>query len=359
MQALLNPAVRRDDAYRGIFSASDYSACDAFYDSHPSLAPTPLVELPDLAARLGLASLAVKDESRRFGLSAFKALGARYAMERIGIETLRPGVVCATAGNHGRAVARAALDLGVPCTVFLPATASDVTPLERAIRTSRVEGMRADDAQLVEVDGTYEEAVERAAAYATRSNAVIVSDTGWPGYERIPHDIMAGYTRLFSEAARQWDAPPDVVIVQAGVGGLACAAASCLAFRYASKRPFLVVAEPDGSGCLLEAAKAGRVVRLSPDGSAPRTFMAGLRCAEASHAAWPGIRDGADAFVTIPDACAVAAMQQLDGIIDAGPSGACGVGALLALVSEPVFRRVRDAGLGASTRVLAVVTEGK
>ena len=360
MQAVLNPAVRRDEAYRGIFSASEYAACDAFYESRPSLAPTPLIELPKLAARAGVGALTIKDESQRFGLSSFKALGARYVMDRLENAISSSGVVCATAGNHGRAVARAARDLGVRCTVFVPEMPPDVTPEERAIRTSRIDGMRGDGAELVEVAGTYEEAVERAALYAAGSGALVVSDTGWPGYERIPHDIMAGYSRLFSEAANQWRAQPDVVIVQAGVGGLACAAASWLAFRYGSTRPFLIVAEPDDSACVLEAARAGRVVRTSAGPtSPPRTFMAGLRCAEVSHTAWPGIRDGVDAFVTIPDPFALTAMDDLDGTIAAGPSGACGVGALLAIASESVLRMVRDACLGPSTRVLAVVTEGK
>jgi diaminopropionate ammonia-lyase len=364
VQALLNPAVRRDAAWVGAFSAAEYEAVNAFYDSQPSLSPTPLVEYPALAAALGVGTVMVKDESSRFGLSAFKSLGARFAMNRLGPDALAHGVVCATAGNHGRAVARVAHDLGVACTVFVPAIVPDTPPDERAIRRSRIEGMRADHAEVVDVPGTYEEAVQLAAAHGARTGATIVSDTAWPGYEVIPRDIMAGYTRLFTEASRQWSAAPDVVLVQAGVGGLLCAAASWLAFEYGAARAFLIGCEPDGSACLLESARVGTRHRI-PTSPSSRTIMAGLRCAEPSHAAWPAVRDGVDAFVSIPDSFTLQAIERLAGhsgdpAIEAGPSGTCGIGALMALASAPVLHGVRAASrFGRSTRALAIVTEGK
>ena len=125
LSALLNPAVRRDDEYRGIFSADDYRSVNGFYDSRPSLGATPLLNYERLAASLEIGGLMVKDESARFGLRAFKTLGARYAMERLGRHALKGGVVCATAGNHGRAVARAAADMGVECTVFVPTISAE------------------------------------------------------------------------------------------------------------------------------------------------------------------------------------------------------------------------------------------
>jgi diaminopropionate ammonia-lyase len=361
VRALLNPAVRRDEEYRGLFSADDYRAVDGYYDSQPSLAPTPLLSCPHLAASLGIGSLIVKDESARFGLQAFKSLGARYAMQRLGRHALKGGVVCATAGNHGRAVARAAAELGVECTVFLPARSAVADEIERRVREQRIAGMRADGARVVDVAGTYEEAVALAAAHARTQGSVVVSDTGWPGYEQIPRDIMAGYTRLFTEASRQWSEPPDVVFVQGGVGGLVCAAASWLAFTAGSTRPYLIACEPDGAACLLESASAGSPVELQ----SVRTFMAGLRCATPSTAAWPAIRDGVDAFVSIADSFASLAMIRLSGHggdprIDAGPSGACGIGALLAMQEDPALRPVREScRLDRSTRVMAVATEGK
>ncbi len=146
MDAFLNPNVRRDDGYRGLFEAEEYRDVAAFYDARRDAPPTPLVSLPGLAAQLSLGGVHLKDESARFGLSAFKIAGARYAIHRIGADALRSGIVCATAGNHGRAVARAAREIGVPCTVFLPAPHERASDLERRTRSARVEGMRQDGA---------------------------------------------------------------------------------------------------------------------------------------------------------------------------------------------------------------------
>jgi diaminopropionate ammonia-lyase len=382
--AFLNPNVRRDEAYRGLFEDEEYGRVHAFYDAHPGAPPTPLRPLHALAARLSLAGLHLKDESARFGLGAFKITGARYAIHTVGRAALSHGIVCATAGNHGRAVARAAKDIGVPCTVFLPAAHERASDLERRIRASRVEGMRQDGARTIDAAGTYEDAVAEAADYARRTGAQVISDTSWSGHEEIPRLIMLGYTRLFDEASLQWPRVPDIVIVQGGVGGLVCAAANWFAWRFGARRPYLIACEPESAACLLESARAGRAVTLTTDPasdserpapsaqrpapSAQRaglTMMAGLRCAEPSPAAWPSIQSGIDAFVSIPDSCALEAIERLrepepgDPAIAAGPSGACGVGALLALLSSPQLAAVREAcSPGVSTHVMAVVTEG-
>lgn len=218
--------------------------------------------------------------------------------------------------------------------------------------------MREDGAAVVEVDGTYEEAVRRAAAFGEETGAAIVSDTSWPGYDRIPRWIMAGYTHILEEAAAHWRDTPDVVVVQGGVGGLVCAAASWFARRFGAARPFFIACEPDDAACLMASARAGHPVTLTGE---LRTIMAGLRCAEPSPAAWPAIAVGVDAFVSVPDAWTLDAIERLRGEtppIDAGPSGACGVAALLALVRSPGLEPVRSAcRLDRSTRALAIVTE--
>lgn len=371
MRAFLNPAVRRDIRYRGRFSDEEYREVDRFYSAHPELRPTPLLMLPELSVATGIGMLYLKDETARFALNAFKIVGVRYAVARLGAQMVRRGLVCATSGNHGRAVARVAREAGVECTVFVPAapahaqvntsTTEGASP-DTATRAARVQAMREDGAHVIDVAGSYEEAVARASAFGDTTGATIVSDTSWPGYEQIPAWIMAGYTRLFEEAAGQWNAPPDVVIVQGGVGGLVCAAANWFAWHFGPNRPFLIACEPDGAACLLESARGGAPVRLT----ATDTIMAGLRCAEPSPAAWPAIRDGIDAFVSIPDTRALEAMRVLsrphgdDGALAAGPSGACGVGTLLAIAAggAPAETVRHTARLGRSTRVMAVVTEG-
>ena len=382
MNAFLNPQVRRDEGWRGLFEPDEYRAVTAFYDRHEA-PPTPLVSLPALAARLSVGGLHIKDESSRFGLTAFKIAGARYAISRIGVAALHSGVVCATAGNHGRAVARAARDIGVACTVFLPAAHELASDLERRTRDARVADMRQDGARTVDVAGTYEDAVREAADYARKTGALVISDTSWPGYENIPRLIMIGYTRLFHEASLQWTQVPDIVMVQGGVGGLVCAAANWFAWHFGARRPYLIACEPESAACLLESARAGRAVKLQSmrpalgeryGGQAPNaerrtgsdfTMMAGLRCSEPSPAAWPSIQSGIDAFVSVPDSIVVEAIARLgepaagDPRVAAGPSGACGVGALLALLSSPRLADVRAASRsGASTHVMAIVTEG-
>ena len=362
MRGILNDRVRLDSGFRGLFTDAEHGAVRDYYRERPALSPTPLHRLHGFARATGLGEVSVKDESGRFGLNAFKILGVSYAVQRLGASAVAPGLVCATTGNHGRAVARAARDHGVECTVFVPAGSPARDALETATREARIGAMRTDGAVVVLVDGSYEDAVRLAAAHGAETGRTIVSDTSWPGYEQIPRWIMAGYTQLFEEASHQWDRRPDAIVVQGGVGGLVCAAASWAAWRYGGDRPVVIACEPDSAACLLESAAAGGLVMSRGDLS---TIMSGLRCAEASPAAWPAIDAGVHAFVTVPDSLVVAALDRLrnpggsDPSIHAGPSGACGVAAVVALITAPELEEVRDAcRLNRESRILAVVTEG-
>ncbi|MEO5896735.1 MAG: pyridoxal-phosphate dependent enzyme [Vicinamibacterales bacterium] len=350
LRAFLNPAVRRDAEFRGLFTDHDYREVHTYFASHPELPPAPLRSLSGLAADLGVAKVDAKDETFRFGLNAFKIIGVRYAVHRLGDDAARRGLVCATAGNHGRAVARVARQKGVPCTVFIPTGGSP-----------RIDAMRADGATVVEVQGTYEEAVRLAAEHGLATGATIVSDTSWQGYEEIPRWIMAGYTQIFEEAHAQWNSPPTVVLVQGGVGGLVCAAASWFAWRFAERRPYLIACEPESAACLMDSARAGAATLAQGDLS---TIMACLRCAEPSAAAWPTIAAGIDAFMTVSDQEALQAVRILaagDGPehMHAGVSGACGLAALTALVSSSAFGDIRRAsGLDRASRAFIIVSEG-
>jgi diaminopropionate ammonia-lyase len=357
---LLNANVRRDETFTGLFTDAEYRDLEAFFAARPELAPTPLRALPGLAHGLGIDALHVKDETSRFGVNAFKIVGVSYAVHKLGPESASRGLVCATAGNHGRAVARVARDNGVPCTVFVPVLKTN-NPLERRTRESRVGAMREDGARVIEVDGSYEQAVERAAAFGAETDGTIVSDTSWPGYEQIPRWIMLGYTHLFEEASRQWTESPTHVFIQGGVGGLVCAAASWFAHRFGPERPTMIACEPENAACLLASAQAGRAVHID---SSLDTIMAGLRCAEPSPAAWPTIAAGIDAFVTVSDDEVEKTMAALarEGI-DAGPSGTCGVASLTAIAPDvrgSPFDLPSTFDVRRSTfhRVFAVITEG-
>jgi diaminopropionate ammonia-lyase len=208
--------------------------------------------------------------------------------------------------------------------------------------------------------GNYDAAVREMAAAADGQGWTIVSDTAWPGYDTIPRWIMAGYTEIFEEAAAAWTDPPDVVVIQAGVGSLAGAAAAWLHARFGSaSRPKLVVAEPTESAVVAASLAAARRVSLADTGE---TTMVGLRSGEVSSIVWPVLQATVDAAVTVSDddaARATEALARLDPPIHAGPSGSAGLAGLTRLIADPALHALRRRlSLGRSARCLVVATEG-
>jgi diaminopropionate ammonia-lyase len=341
---------------RGLFAAADFARLREFVEVNPTLGPTPLRKDKPLARELGLKQLLLKDETDRFALPAFKGLGAGFAIAALrarGALGAGATVVCASEGNHGRAVARAAREHGLRTRVYLG---------ER-VAQSRMEAIALEGAEVQRVAGSYDDAVRHAAAEASANGWTVISDTAYPGYEEIPRLIMLGYTRLMDEAAAQWkEKPPQLVLVQGGVGGLAAAVASWYAANPEISRARLVCVEPLAAACLLESAVAGRAVSVP---GPHQTIMGGLRCGETSTAALPAVLEGFDAFLAIDDGWTRQAMLRLarpspeKRAIAAGASGAAGLAALLALRDEPALAPLCDAlAMGAKTRAMVIVTEG-
>jgi diaminopropionate ammonia-lyase len=315
----------------GPFPAPSAGARD-FHRTLAGYAPTPLVNCQPLADSLGLRSLHVKDESHRFGLNAFKALGASYAMHRLA----RPDAIfsAATAGNHGRAVAWSARRLGCPAKIFVPAITIP----------GRIEAIRNEGAEVCVVNGSYEDALALCDRESHAHGWQIISDVGYEGYMEIPKRVVEGYQTLFLEYEEQRDQPPDVVFIQAGVGGLLCAAADH--FR-AREGPTIVSVEPDSADGLLESISSSTGEPCVSKG-AQNSIMAGLNCSKVSLTAWPSIRRGVDMFVALEDRLTIEAMSLLGQAgIDSVESGAAGLAGLLALKNQ--FQR---------QRVLLVNTEG-
>ncbi|MGD9904400.1 MAG: diaminopropionate ammonia-lyase [Vicinamibacterales bacterium] len=339
---------------RGLFDADEYARQRAFFTMRDA---RPLLAFPQLAAALGLGALLVKDETSRAGLPAFKSVGVEFAVDALARRGALAGVatlVCASAGNHGRAVARAARVAGLGATIFLDA---DVAP-------ARVAAIAGEGAEIVRVAGTYDEAVRAATAHAAATGGLVVSDTSWEGYTAIPRDIMLGYTRIMDEAATAWGTagPPDLLAVQAGVGGLLAAVASWSAWTYGDTRPRLVAVEPLRAACVQASARAGRPAAVAGPLS---TIMAGLRCGEVSPAAFDAACTLVDAYVAVDDDWTREAMRRFarpaadDPSLAVGASGAAGLAALLALRHDPALRDAADAlGLDATSRVLVIATEG-
>ena len=323
----------------------------AFFTSKAELAQTPTRAAAGLARELGLAGLAAKDESGRFGLNAFKLLGARFAIETLRAEgSLRPGdtVVCASEGNHGRAVARAARNAGCSALVYM---AHDAAP-------ARADAIAGEGAKVIRVDGSYDDAVRILQVDALANGWTIVSDTAWPGYERIPFLIMLGYTRLMDEVIGDQGSgirDLDAVFVQGGVGGLLCAVASWCAFHRPECK--VISVEPTQAACLQASARAGRPVTVE---GPLQTKLAGLRNREVSPLAFESLLPNVDAFLAIDDEWAFDAMRALNANgIKAGASGSAALGGLLALCRDRSMQHLRrDLGLDDRASVLVIVSEG-
>lgn len=301
----------------------------AFHRSLPGYAPTPLVSLPTLAGELGVGRVLVKDESWRLGLPAFKVLGASWACRQV-LER-QPGValVTATDGNHGRAVARMAAHFGVPATVFVPAV----------MREQPAALIEDEGAKVVRVDGNYDEAVRRAAAFADEADGrALVQDTAWPGYEQVPGWIVEGYATMCHEVDAELGRAPDLVAVPVGVGSLAEAVVTH--YRQPSTpHPCVLAVEPDTAACVLASLRAGTPVTVQT----AATAMAGLNCGTVSSAAWPVLRDGCDAAVAVSDGDALRAVDDLGRLgVSSGPSGAATLAGVRAAIDEPAMRAALD-----------------
>jgi diaminopropionate ammonia-lyase len=333
---------------------------------------TPLHALPRLAGDLGVGAIHVKDEGFRLGLGSFKALGGSYAVIRLVLEEAgrqlgRPvdiaelqtpevravaakmTVSCATDGNHGRSVAQGAALVGAKATIFVHSSVSD----------ERVAAIARYGAEMIRAGCTYDDSVAEASRVAAERGWIIVSDTSWPGYERIPGLVMQGYTTMVREALRQLPEPPTHVFVQAGVGGVAAAVAGHLAIVLGEKRPTFVVVEPERAACIFETARAGHPVKIE---HGEPTVMAMLECYEPSLVAWRVLSRVADGFMTVDEEDAIAVMNRLarptggDPAIVAGESGGVGLAGLIRAVADSEAKA--RLGLDKASRILVINTEG-
>lgn len=314
-----------------------------FHKTLPGYAPTPLVDLPDLAAELGVGRVLVKDESSRLGLPAFKILGASWACRQTLARQPGAHLVTATDGNHGRAVARMARELGTGATIFVPAVMPEST----------MDLIAAEGAEVVRVDGDYDHTVATAAEYAAAHDTrALVQDTAWEGYEEVPGWIVEGYETLAAEVDEELGGPPDLVAIPVGVGSLAQAVVSH--YRTGAPAPTrLLSVEPETAACLLTSLRDGTPTSVPTEA----TVMAGLNCGTVSTLAWPVLRDGCDAAVAVSDEAALAASADLRALgVSSGPCGAATLAGVRAALADPTRRADLDLPEGAVIVLLS--TEG-
>ena len=377
----INEMPKSDDAHLGIMSLENVKKARAFHESFPQYSVTPLACLDQQAKRLGIAGLAVKDESYRFGLNAFKVLGGSFAMANyIADETNKDVADCtydyltsdelardfgqatfftATDGNHGRGVAWAANKLGQKAVVHMP----------KGSTKPRFDNIAAEGAKVTIEEVNYDECVRMAAAEADAcERGVIVQDTAWEGYEKIPSWIMEGYGTMASEAAEQLAEAgverPTHVFVQAGVGSLAGAVVGYFTNLFPDNPPIFVVAECAPAACLYKGAKAGDGEPRIVGGDMP-SIMAGLCCGEPNILGWDILRNHVRAFVSCPDWVTARGMRVLgapekgDPRDISGESGAVTSGLVMTLMQDPEYAELKEAiGLDENSSVLCFSTEG-
>ena len=340
----------------------------AFHRSLPQFEPTPLVMCPRLADELGAGAVWVKHEGDRLGLPSFKVLGASWGVNRAiaaicntttpdsiqGLAELaaqlspRTGLATATDGNHGRAVARMARLLDLPCEISVPIGTA----------TARIDAIASEGAEVHVIDASYDDVVRHVAALTeTDPRRILVQDTSWPGYTAIPSAIVAGYGTLFVEVEEQLASHSasgaDIAFVPAGVGSLAAAAVEHLCSRGAA----VVTVEPPDADCVRRSLSHGTP---TPVPGPHRSMMAGLNCGEVSATAWPLLRAGLRAAATVTDEDTISAMRSLDTAgLQSGESGAAALAGARAAARAP-DRRARWEALTGVERptVLLVVTEG-
>ena len=339
----------------------------------PGYQVSPLHNLDGLAARCNVGRIHYKDESARFGLKSFKALGGSYAVaqqllkeiarvsgeqptmddlfQKKHIDIVRKlTVATATDGNHGRSVAWGAQMFGCACVIYIHADVS-------AARENTMSNLGAD---VRRIDGNYDDSVREVAAAAAENDWIVVSDNSYDGYIEIPKDVAAGYTVMLSETAEQLGGHiPTHIFIQGGCGGLAATVCGYFWERWGEQRPRLIVVEPEQANCLQQSVLTGKMTVV--DGKL-ETLMAGLACGEVSLLAWEILATGADDFLTLPEEMVPISMRALarsedgDTSIEAGESAVAGVGALIALSGDVAAREAL--GVTVESSILLFGTEG-
>ena len=359
-----------------LFTVDIAKQARAFHRQIDGYQPTPLISLPLLAKRLGIKSILIKDESKRFGLNAYKALGGSYALGRLLAKHLNMDIggidlatvasnldkplvfATATAGNHGTGVAWAAQKMGQKAVVYMPKGSSSAS----------VERIQKLGAECLVTEVNYDDTVRLASKTAEKNDWILVQDTAWTGYEEIPTWISQGYMTMPDEAIEQAAAlgagMPTHVMLQAGVGSMAGGVLGYLVDRLGIDSFQNIIAEPSAADCLYRSATSPDGERVNVAGEL-KTIMAGLACGEPNPVTWPVLRDNSNYFASVDDSISAAGMRVLgnpllgDTAIISGESGAITLGLLYQLCHDLSCQAWRDElGFDQHSVVMIFNTEG-
>ena len=325
-----------DEAYSTISSWDNYK-------------PTPLLLLDKLSKELGLNKIYYKDESKRFDLKSFKALGGAYAVEKVTKGNKEITVSTATAGNHGRSVAWGAKRLGLKCKIFISEFVSD----------ARGKAMESLGAEVVKVKGNYENSLIECIKQSTENNWQIVQDVAWKDYMLVPTLTMAGYSVMMKEIVDEINKEKIThIFLQAGVGGMAGAMVAGVA-RYLENIPKIIVVEPDSAACVMASIKSGKIEKVQ---IVRESLMGGMSCGEPSLVPWKILKNSVNNCISLPDDDIGKAMKLLasasfgkDKII-AGENSAPGVISLIASCNDEKIKN--KINLDNNSNVLLIGCEG-
>lgn len=381
LKYVMNRMPKSEDRNLPLMSLEEVRRARAFHESFPQYRETALADLSHMAEYLGLGGIYVKDERWRFGLNAFKVLGASYAMARYIAKETGEGekalsydyltspelerefsgatFFTATDGNHGRGVAWAAKRLHQKAVVHMPKGSSK----------ARYDNIAKEGARVTIEDMNYDDCVRLAAREAGQiEHGVVVQDTAWEGYTDIPGWIMQGYGTISDEAIEQLQEVevlrPTHIIVQAGVGSLAASVVGYFANRFPDHPPKFIIVEAEAANCLYQGALKGSGESAVVKGDL-KTIMAGLACGEPNILGWDILRNHADCFISAVDWVAAKGMRVLavplkgDPVVVSGESGAVGMGVLAQIMMHDAFTDLRkELDLGKNSQVLLFSTEG-
>jgi diaminopropionate ammonia-lyase len=363
-----------------LFSKQEIEKSRKFHQTFPDYQPTPLRALNRLAESLEVGGIYVKDESYRFGLNAFKALGGSYAIGRYLAKVLNKDIselpfevltspeikeqlgditfATTTDGNHGRGIAWTANKLRQKAVVYMPKGSSPY----------RLQKIREEGALAMITDLNYDDAVRMTAAKAEENGWVVVQDTSWEGYEEIPSWIMQGYGTMSAEALEEMNnlgiERPTHIFIQAGVGALAGSVQAYFASLFQENRPKTVIVEANKADCLYKSAQAADGKPRIVDGDMA-TIMAGLACGEPNLIGWNILKDYSDMFISCPDWVAARGMRVLanpllgDPRVISGESGAVTSGLLSSFLKDKSFQKARELlDINEKSQILIFNTEG-
>ena len=249
--------------------------------------PTPLESLNKLSKELGLKNIFYKDESKRFGLKSFKALGGAYAVEKITKGRKDITVSTATAGNHGKSVAWGAKNLGLNCKIFISENVSE----------TRAEEMRNLNAEVIRVKGNYEDSLNFCKEESKKNNWEIIQDVAWPDYELVPKLTMAGYSTIIKEISVQTNEYITHIFLQAGVGGMAAGLVAGVA-NYFKKVPKIIIVEPENANCVMQSIENNTPTSVDIK---KESIMGGMSCGEVSLVPWQILKNSVNNCVSVSD----------------------------------------------------------